>query len=96
MIEKLKFFMSTAFTFLLPSIRTLLKEGGVLLARAAMEAVVAVESDMLGVPGTEKRKAAFARITQELKKAGIARAAMEINFAIEAALIKSMSDQSTT
>lgn len=94
MLEKLKFIYSSISTFLWPFIRLFLKQGGALLATAALNAVTIVAASMQDADGAQKREAAFKMIQAELIAGGISLAASAINAAIEAAYQKYLADQS--
>jgi len=87
MLEKLKFVMSAAYDFLLPSIKILLTRSGIILMQVTLEAVQAMES-MPKATGKQKQEAAFELIKSELSLRGIEMATKVINNAIEAAVIK--------
>ena len=87
MLNKIKFFMSSAFAFLLPFIKILLAQEGQLLMDSAMEAVRAA-STMPGASGAQRRDAAFAIMSNKLTTNGVELATSAINSALEAAVLK--------
>lgn len=87
-MEKLRFILSSLWSFLAPFIRQLMSDSGILLAQAAMSAVSAVASTMNDASGEAKRNQAFNLILSDLTKLGIEMAASTINAAIEAAVVK--------
>jgi hypothetical protein len=87
-MDKLRFLMSGLWVFLQPFIRVLLTQGGTLLIQASMQAVTAVAMDMKDAPGAEKRSVAFDMIRKQLIDKGIDLATVEINAALEAAVLK--------
>jgi len=87
-MDKFKFIMSGLWDFLQPFIKVLLTRGGLILLSATKQAVLAVEMDMKGVKGTEKKAAAFALIKKDLISAGIDMATDMINGTIDAAVIR--------
>jgi len=87
-MDRLKFLFSEAFSFLKPFIKVLLTQSGLILMRAAQEAVMAVENDMRGLEGAKKREAAFEIIQDKLKDAGVEIMSSAVNSAIEAAVLK--------
>lgn len=86
--EKIRFFMSEIWTFIKPFVKQLLTDSGKILARSAMTAVTAVAVSMTDADGSEKRKAAFDIILDDLKSQGIELATSTINAALEAAVVK--------
>jgi hypothetical protein len=85
-MDKIKFLFSGVFEFLRPLIMELCTEGGKILIQAAKETVLIVEADMLGVPGTEKKKVAMQKIEHDLKMAGVRMTARVISTTIDAAV----------
>lgn len=70
MWEKLKIMSSGIWFFVLPFLRSMMKQTGSILAAAALSAVKAVATNT-GASGAEKRSAALDMIGQELTAQGI-------------------------
>lgn len=70
MWEKIKIMSSGIWFFVLPFLRSMMKQAGPILAAAALNAVKAVASNT-GASGAEKRATALDMIGQELQTAGI-------------------------
>lgn len=91
-ITKLKFAFSKVWDFLLPFVRQFMSEAGALLAETALEVVTALQTEMQGASGAEKRERAFALIQVKLTAKGIKIASSVIYAAIEAAVQKIKND----
>jgi len=91
-MEIITLFFSSLWVFLRPFILQLLTEGGILLAKYAMEAVTKVASTMSEADGAAKRDEAFKIIADQLAKEGVQIATSTINAAIEAAVVKLKDD----
>ena len=87
MIEKLKIMFSAIGDFLLPFLKQFMSAAGPMILDAAQKAVSTM-AQQLAMPNAEKRDAAFAMITADLKRRGIEAATSTINGAIEAAVAR--------
>ena len=83
--EKIKFISSKAFEFLLPFIKILLSQAGMILAESAMKAVTTMS--LTDLSNDAKRVAAFDSIMSDLKAKGITLGTSVINSAIETAVL---------
>jgi hypothetical protein len=90
--ERLKVLFSDVWGFLAPFLRLFLTDAGRLLASSAMEVVTEIAETMLDKDGEEKRRAAFIRISDDLRSGGIRLGASVINAAIEAAVQRLRAD----
>jgi hypothetical protein len=70
MWEKIKIMSSGVWLFVLPFLRSMMKQAGPILAAAALSAVKAAATNT-GASGTEKRAAALDSIGKELQSQGI-------------------------
>lgn len=85
MIDKIKFIMSAAWTFLAPFIYLLMSQAGPILISAATKAVTIVAMGALK-GNTERQEAAFILIADDLRSQGIKIVVSDINLMIEAAV----------
>lgn len=71
MFTAIRLFMSSVWSFLLPSLRIYLTQTGVIMAASAVKAVK--KAYLMGeeVSGTDKRKAAYEIVVQDLKEQNI-------------------------
>lgn len=88
MFDRIKFFLSEAWSFLQPFVKQLMTNAGKTLAIIALNTVKEVANTMGDADGEAKRAAAFASIKGQLKEAGLSLGTSMINAAIEAAVIK--------
>lgn len=86
MWQAIKLYSSKTWTFLLPIIKIFMSQAGTTLASIALNAVQLVANGAMN--NDEKKAAAFAQITDELKAKGIELGTSVINLAIEAAVQK--------
>jgi hypothetical protein len=86
MFSKIKFLFSAAFSFLLPLIKYLMKEGGEVLIEAAQ--TVGAKAEESGGTGTEKKEIAITAFTEAVTAGGYTVATNTINTLIEAAVYK--------
>lgn len=84
--EKLKFVGSKAFDFILPFLKILISQAGIILIESATSAVTTLSTTDLS--NDARRVAAFDSITSDLKTKGISMGTSVINLAIEAAVVK--------
>lgn len=91
--EKITAFFSVVEEFCMPFIRQFMNAAGPAILAAAEQAVIVLATNAV-MPSAEKKDAAFAQITNELKKQGIVAAASTINSAIEASVAKLKADAS--
>ena len=91
-IARLKFAFSKVWDFLLPFIQQFMSEAGALLAETALEIVTALQTEMQGASGAEKRDRAYALIQAKLTAKGIKIPSSVIYAAIEAAVQKIKND----
>lgn len=86
MWDVIKFYMSQAYTFLLPFIKILMSQLGETLTKSAIAAVKTAQES--GLDNAGKRELAFHQIATDMSDAGFTIAASIINLALEAAVTK--------
>jgi CTP synthase (UTP-ammonia lyase) len=99
MLDSIKFFFSWLWDFIHPFISQMLSQIGPILAKAAMDAVIATEQNMTGATGADKRNDAYNAILASLEsqglKIGIDVSVSLINSALEMAVQKLQGVQTT-
>lgn len=87
-IEKMKVVFSGLWVWLQPIVMVLLKQGGDILLKMALDAVKITADGMSGATDNQKRDAAYSLILNNAKSAGITATTSAINLAIEMAVQK--------